>query len=319
MRRRDFLAASCVTGLASLSGGVAAALGQGTLPRRAGETDAAYQARVARIRAAQPSDSAAASNVPRLPNETDAQYQARVANLRAAREAQRYAREFLELQRYEIETSAQKAAFDAFAAEALIPALNRMGIKSVGVFYPSEGISPICVLLSSPSVQSLTTATIKLSADKEFEQKGSAFLDAPADKPAFKRMTSQLMLAFEGMPKVERPIDSPGRIFQLRTNENPSVKAGLRKIEMFNKGEIAIFRKTGLLPVFMGQTLVGEKMPSLTYMLTFSSMEESKANWEKFKADPDWKALSAKPEYDDKKNICATTNVYLKPASYSQI
>ncbi len=317
MRRRDFLAASCVTGLASVTGAVASALGREAPPRIAGETDAAYQVR---LRAAQASDSSGeGAKVTRAPNETEAQYQARLANSRAARAAQRNAREFLELQRYEIETPDQKAAFDAFAADALIPALNRMGVKSVGVFYPAEGISPIYVLLNSPSVQALTMVPIRLSADKEFEAKGSAFLDAPLDKPAFKRMTSQLLLAFEGMPKVERPIDSPNRIFQLRTNENPSVKAGLRKIEMFNSGEIAIFRKTGLLPVFLGQTLVGEKMPSLTYMLAFNGMEESKANWEKFKADPDWKALSAKPEYNDKKNICATTNVYLKPAGYSQI
>jgi hypothetical protein len=127
------------------------------------------------------------------------------------------------------------------------------------------------------------------------------------------------MMAFGGMPRVERPVDSPGRVFQLRMYESPSVKTGLKKIEMFNTAEIAIFRKTGLNPVFFGQTLIGERMPNLTYMLAFNSMEESKANWSKFQADPDWKALRSKPEYDDKKILCGITNLYLKPASYSQI
>jgi hypothetical protein len=323
MQRRDFLAASCVTGLATLSGAVSAALGQEAPPRVPGETDAAYQARMARLRAAE-----AANMPPRQPGEADASYEARTARVRQAQVAAAAevaatraagAGEFIQLQRYEIETPEQKAGFDAFAADALIPALNRFGFKSVGVFYPAEGISPIYVLMSGESVQLLATVTARLAGDKEFNQKGAAFLDAPADKPAFKRMTCQLMQAFQGMPKIERPVDSPGRIFQLRMYESPSVKTGLKKIEMFNTGEIAIFRKTGLNPVFFGQTLIGDKMPNLTYMLAFNSMEESKANWSKFQADPEWKTLRANPEYDDKKILCGITNLYLKPASYSQI
>lgn len=323
MQRRDFLAASCVTGLASLSGLVSAALGQAAPPRLPGETDAAYQARMARTKAAEAAarsgGSPAVINTPRLPAETDAAYQERMARVQAALAARTSPRDFLELQRYEIETPAQKTAFDSFAAEALIPAMNRMGITPVGVFYPSEGISPIYVLLSNSSAQSLLTATIRLSSDEDFQKKGAAFLDAPADKPAFKRMTSQLMRAFEGMPKTERPVESPDRILQLRMYESPSVKTGLKKIEMFNTAEIAIFRKTGLRPVFFGQTLVGEKMPNLTYMLAFNSMDENKANWKQFGADPDWQKLRAMPEYDDKRILCGITNLYLQPASYSQI
>jgi hypothetical protein len=323
MRRRDFLAASCVTGLTSVSGIASAALRQTELPRLPGETDAAYQARLDRVRAAQAAagsdNSPPVVNTSRLPGETDAIYQQRMARLREALAAQASARDFIELQRYEIETPAQKAGFDAFAAEALIPALNHIGIAPVGVFYPSEGISPIYVLLRSASVSSLIAVAGTLAADEEFQKKGAAFLDAPADKPAFKRMTSSLMLAFEGMPKLEAPTERPGRIFQLRIYESPSAKTGLKKIEMFNTAEIAIFRKTGLRPVFFGQTLIGEKMPNLTYMLAFDSMEESKANWQTFGADPDWKALRAKPEYDDKKILCGITNLYLQPASYSQI
>jgi hypothetical protein len=130
------------------------------------------------------------------------------------------------------------------------------------------------------------------------------------------------MAAFAGMPKLERPTDAPTRIFQLRTYESPSEKTGLKKIEMFNTAEIAIFRKVGLHPVFFGQTLAGTKMPNLTYMLGFQDMEEGKANWKKFGADPDWQKLRALPEYMDKvilRSKGAITNLYLKPASYSQI
>ena len=199
------------------------------------------------------------------------------------------------------------------------PALNRIGIKPVGVFYPWEGLSPVYVLMRHRSFASFATLTQTLGEDEEFMQTGAAFLDAPADNPAYKRMTSSLMVAFEGMPKLETPIKSPGRVLQLRIYESPSVKTGQKKIEMFNSGEIAIFRKTGLHPVFFGETLTGDKMPNLTYMLVFKDMDERKANWKRFVSSPEWKELSSIPEYADKKILCGITNLFLKPADYSQI
>ena len=230
-------------------------------------------------------------------------------------------REYYELARHEIETEQQKAGLDKFLSEAAIPALNRLGIKPVGVFYPNEGLSPIYVLLPHPSIVSFVTYLERLSQDQELLEKGADFIEAPADKPAYKNLEVQLMQAFAGMPRLERPTDAPTRIFQLRTYESPSDKTGLKKIEMFNTAEIAVFRKVGLHPVFFGQTLAGTKMPNLTYMLGFQDMAESKANWKKFGGDPEWKRLSAMPEYMDRAILRrqGITNLYLKPAGYSQI
>jgi len=254
----------------------------------------------------------------RQPGESDVAYRTRAVQIRAAAEA---SREYYELRRYEIETEQQKAGFDKFLSEAAIPALNRLGVKRVGVFYPTEGISPIYILLVHPWFLSFVTLTQSLSDDAKFLEKGTAFVNAPASAPAYKTLETQLMQAFEGMPRLERPVDTPGRVFQLRTYESPSEKTGLKKIEMFNTAEIAIFRKVGLHPVFFGQTLAGTKMPNLTYMLGFKDMDESKANWKVFGADPDWRTLLAMPEYADKEILRAKgiTNLYLKPASYSQI
>jgi hypothetical protein len=83
--------------------------------------------------------------------------------------------------------------------------------------------------------------------------------------------------------------------------------------------EIKLFREVGLTPVFFGQTLVGTKMPNLTYMLGFNSLDDQKAAWKKFGAHPDWKRLSAMPEYSDKNILCGITNLSLVPAEYSQV
>jgi hypothetical protein len=292
MERREFLTKATMAGLASLGGG--ALMAEDPAARRPGESDVAYRTRLAQTRAAQ----AAAGQIP----------PATVL-------------EYYELRRYEIETEEQKVGLDKFLSEAAIPIVNRLGVKTVGVFYPAEGISPIYELLVHPSVGSFAALTHRLYGDEEFRAQGAAFVNAPAEKSAYKNLEVQLMLAFTGMPALKRPTDVPGRIFQLRTYESPSEKAGLKKIEMFNTAEIAIFRKVGLHPVFFGRTLAGAKMPNLTYMLGFKDMNESKANWKAFGGDPDWRKLSAMPEYADSAILRkgGITNLYLKPASYSQI
>ncbi len=237
-----------------------------------------------------------------------------------AQQPRSHQRDYYELRTYQLETQEQRKAFDRFAAEAAIPALNRLGISPVGVFYPLEGNGPAYVLLTHPSTESVATLTERLANDDEFLQRGAAWLDAPATRPAYQRMESSLFVAFAGMPHLETPAESPGRVFQLRIYESPSVKTGQKKIEMFNDaGEIAIFRRVGLNPVFFGEALVGSKMPNLTYMLGFESDEDRAAAWKRFGADPQWQELRAMEEYADKKILSGITNLMLQPATYSQI
>jgi len=60
-------------------------------------------------------------------------------------------------------------------------------------------------------------------------------------------------------------------------------------------------------------------MPSLTYMLTFENMAEHDKNWAAFIGDPDWKKMSTKPGYTDAEVVSNISNVFLRPAGYSQI
>ncbi len=126
------------------------------------------------------------------------------------------------------------------------------------------------------------------------------------------------MSAFAGWPKLVAPKAGP-RIFQLRTYESASDAAHIRKVEMFNQAEIAIFTRTGLAPVFFGDTLVGPRMPSLTYMLTFADVGYMNKKWPVFGSDPVWKELSRKPGNTDAEIVSNISNLYLSPLSCSQI
>jgi len=228
-------------------------------------------------------------------------------------------RQYYELRLVHLESQAKQEAYVKFLGEAAIPALNRIGIRPVGVFCMSEEQSPdLYVLVPHSSLDSVATWVPRLAKDEVFLEAGADVLDAPKDDPAFLRMESSLLLAFYEMPRLAIPSNKESRVFRLRIYESHSIGMGQRKIQMFNQGgEIAIFLRTGLTPVFFGEALVGSKLPNLTYMLGFDDREAADKAWETFLADPDWQKLRSDPFYKD--TVSNITNIWLRPAACSQI
>jgi hypothetical protein len=233
-------------------------------------------------------------------------------------------REYYELRIYHLRRGPNVKLMDDFIAQALLPALKRLTVGPVGVFNTLIGpVNPtLYMLIPYKSLEAFATMGERLGADAEFQKAGSPVINAPAVDPVYARMESSLMIAFETMPQIEVPpaaAEHRGRIFELRTYESHSKKANATKIRMFNQGEISIFRRTGLRAVFFGETLVGERLPNLTYMLTFENAAQREKNWATFVADPEWKKLSTTPGYTDAEIVSNITNVLLAPAAYSEI
>ncbi len=226
-------------------------------------------------------------------------------------------REYFELRRYHLLNRANTLALGDFLREVGLAAMNRIGIEAVGVFNVMYGPNKptLYVLLVHKSLESVVTASERLMADSKY--RNSDFVNSALAEPAYVRMESSLMVAFKDMPKLEVP-EKKSRIFELRIYESHGIKAAKKKIEMFNEGgEIAIFKKTGLGAVFFGETLIGPKMPNLTYMLVFDDMEMRDKRWGMFGSDPDWKKLRANPAYKD--TVSNITDIILRPTRYSQI
>jgi hypothetical protein len=230
------------------------------------------------------------------------------------------AREFYELRLYHLRRGPMLERFDHFYANAAIPAMNRAGVEKVGVFNVSVGPdSPtMYVLLTHKSAASVSETFAKLAEDAEYMKAGAEFINAPATDPSYVRVESSLMIAFKGMPTLEVP-KTKSRLFELRTYESHSKKANRKKIEMFEQGEISIFRRNKLQPVFFGETLIGSRLPNLTYMLVFENQEAHDKHWASFVKDPDWDKLKSAPGYADNEIVSNISNVFLRPTSYSQI
>ncbi len=200
--------------------------------------------------------------------------------------------------------------------------MKRAGIGPVGFFniFIGPDSPTLYMLIPHKSLESFAVASGRVSTDPEYLKAGAAFLNVPATDPAYVRSESSLMVSFEGT-RLEVPAgELKPRIFELRTYESHNKMANKKKIEMFAKmGEIAIFRRTGLQPVFFGETIIGSKLPNLTYMLSFPDMQTRDKNWGAFVGDPDWKKLSATPGYTDPEIVTNISSVFLRPTGYSQI
>jgi hypothetical protein len=92
------------------------------------------------------------------------------------------------------------------------------------------------------------------------------------------------------------------------------------KMRMFTEmGEVDIFRRVGLTPVFFSRTVIGSRMPNLIYMLVHENLAGREKSWAAFGGDPEWKKLRSTPGYADAEIVSNITTIFLRPASYSQI
>jgi hypothetical protein len=233
-------------------------------------------------------------------------------------------REFYVLRRYQLANGPQHKISDDYFRDALVPALNRMEMSPVGVFNVTIGPeTPVMYLLiPGMSVEKLVTVDDRLLKDSDYMKAAAPFLNAPEKDPAFVRVESSLMRAYEKMPRVTLPAASTSRgprVFELRTYENPSNQDHWKKIEQMSSGEGDIFTKAGIPQVFYGDTLIGTRMPNITYMLCFDGLAERDKKWDAFRSSPEWKALSSDPRFAYEDIVSNITNIMLVPAAYSQI
>ncbi|MCZ2149198.1 MAG: NIPSNAP family protein [Bryobacterales bacterium] len=231
----------------------------------------------------------------------------------------------LELRYFQLRNGADAQAQRTgdFLHQAYMPALARAGGNVRGVF--GNLIAPngpfLLMLSSFPSLAAMETAMGKLEADKVFRKEQDAFDHKPGLNYA--RMETTLLRAFDSIPEVEAPpapLGKESHVFELRTYASNNADTLRRKIAMFEKdGEIAIFRRLNLTPVFFGETIVGRNMPNLTYMLVYDSLAAREKSWAAFGADAEWRKLRVKPGLTDPEIVSNISNVLLRGLPFSPI
>lgn len=229
---------------------------------------------------------------------------------------------YYEFIRCEVTSNALRSRFEKYWREAAIPALNRLGISPVGVFRPKYGAHGLdyYILIPHASLESFETAWDKVAQDSAY-QAAKELIDPPMDNPLYYRTQTTLLKAFTHLPTLDIPEhikDKKGRLYEVRVYESHNRHKAKLKVEMFNEGgEIALFKETGLNPVMFGETLAGDKMPNLTYILGFGSMEEHDKAWDTFRNSDGWAKMKVNPRYKD--TVSSVTDFILSPTGFSQI
>ncbi|WP_374949664.1 NIPSNAP family protein [Mucilaginibacter sp.] len=229
--------------------------------------------------------------------------------------------EFYELRVYTLKDATQQTLVEEYYKNTAIAALNRLGVKNIGVFTELKpaGQSKLYILATYRNLEHVNFVAERLNADNAYLKAGAAYLNAPASAPAYERIESSVMKAFKHSPVLAVPTKKD-RIFELRQYQSASEAAGQKKIEMFNdQGEIDIFKRLEFNPVFWGETIIGPLRPNLTYMVTFDDLAAKDAHWKAFGGDPQWKKISSVPEYADALLVNKITSTLLVPTTYSQI
>jgi hypothetical protein len=140
-----------------------------------------------------------------------------------------------------------------------------------------------------------------------------------ATDPVYVRQEISILAAFPNVPRVEVPAATASkgpRLFELRTYESHNERAHRLKVRMFAEmGEVDIFRRVGLTPVFFGSTIAGPRMPNLTYRLVHENLAGRDNSWRAFGGDEAWKKLRATPGTPTRTSPNITT-VLLRPAAH---
>lgn len=218
--------------------------------------------------------------------------------------------ELYEWRTYEVKWGSSSKTLTSFLGQSLKPAMMRAGVNHFMIF---EDVAPggpkkIYTLISYPDPQ-IYIAAQNLQGDEAFVAAAADYNAIPADKPIYNRFSSSLMNAFDGMKQMMTPVEG-ATIFELRIYEGYSEDAVRRKIKMFHDGEIPLFIKVGLNPVFFGEMISGPYRPSLAYMLNYTDMEAHGAAWQGFLKAPEWDALKVQEQYAN--TVSNIRNLFLK-------
>ena len=114
--------------------------------------------------------------------------------------------QWYELRTYLFTDDAQRQLTDTYLGQAYLPALNRAGIRNVGVFAEEQPQAPaIARLIPFDSIEAFTAINDKLVHDELYQKAGAAYLSALPTAAAYQRIESSLLKAFLHMPHIEVP------------------------------------------------------------------------------------------------------------------
>jgi len=237
-------------------------------------------------------------------------------------------RQFIEVRKYTIKDADKRAVLVDILDKALVPALNRQGLRPVGVFMPIQRETPlereakfannVFVVIPHRTTNTFVSTAARLRADSVYMRDAAPIFETTSRDPVYTDCETFLLHGFPTLPGVEVPDLGPNRVFELRLYRSFNIERNEAKIHMFDEGgELPLFREVGLNPIFFGDIVAGTRMPAFLYMIGCSSLDNHAAVWRTFVNHPKWIAMRDLPEYAD--TATEIDSIVLTPSPGSQI
>lgn len=227
--------------------------------------------------------------------------------------------QFYLLDYFYLRQGGQAARLDEFFSSQM--QLIARNTRAVGVFTSIVGPhQPMTIMLSGfSSLDEIDAAGLRMAKSPEF-QAAQRKLESGSE-PAYDRSDRALLRAAPFSPEIVPLQDKPKRprVFELRTYHSPTYRQLQILHERFAGPEIAIFRRSGILPILYGDTTIGPNMPNQMYLTPFDNLAAREKAWDVFSADPEWVKARAESVSRGGELVADNNIMLLRPTAYSPI
>lgn len=216
----------------------------------------------------------------------------------------------------------QRQRMADFVQNSTIPTLQKHGAGPIAAF--GNVIAPdgpyIFIAVQYPSLAAMEETRAKTNADAAYQKATDKYLAAPG--LPYVRLENSILKTVPWMSGLEVPKHDGKRaslLFELRTYESNTSATLAHKVKMFADGEMSLFRRLGMIPVFFGTTVIGRRMPNLVYMLGYESLAHREKVWQAFGRDPEWAKMRDTPGNSDAEIVSNISSAMLSPLPFSQV
>lgn len=201
-----------------------------------------------------------------------------------------------------------------------IPLWQKHRFGPAGVFTINVGprIPAVFLLRTYSSFADRQLVWKELTSDPDWS---AAVVDLEKDGPASRGEDMLLLNSTPFSPPIKPAAadDPTHNLFELRIYESPTWKQLGFLHDRFAGGEITIFHKSGIHPLFYGDTLTGPNQPNMVYMIPYENAAAREKAWATFVNDPDWIKLRDESIRKGGEIVRNISNIMLTPASFSMI
>jgi hypothetical protein len=245
------------------------------------------------------------------------------AQIRSSRRERNLERQFIEVRKYTVKDADKRAQLIDILDNALIPALNRQGLKPVGVLIPKAAGAEakyalnVFVVVPHKTMETFVNVNTRLVADGAYRKAAAPIFETTSKDPVYTDCETFLLHCLPTIPTLETPSLGPDRVYQMRLYRSFNIDRNDAKMKMFYQGgELPLFREVEMNPIFFGDILAGTRLPAFLYMIGFASPAKQDAAWKAFVGHPKWAAIKDLPEYKD--TATEIDNIMLLPSPGSQ-